>query len=246
MKASVLVSLICVALIAVPNLRADDPAHEEHPKVSPEQAILWLQEGNARFLAGKVSHPHEELAQAKETAQKGQHPFATILSCSDSRVPLDVIFDRGIGDIFSIRVAGNVNGEAQAGSIEYGVEHCGTRLCVVLGHTQCGAITAACTGGGHEGNIKRLMYQIEPAVKRTEKATGKKGKEIIEECCRENIFCQIDSLLRSSEILREAVEKKELMIVGAVYHIETGNVEFLGQHPQQAELLKEPVRAVAP
>lgn len=208
--------------------------HQHVPAISPSEAIKLLQEGNVRFVAGTPQHLHSDLEQVKETAEHGQHPFVTILACSDSRVPLAVIFDRGVGDIFSVQAAGNVSGNAQLGSIEYGVAHAGTSLVVVLGHTKCGAITAACTDDGHEGHIKYLMQKINPAVKKTQLVTGKTGKEIIEPTSRANVFLQIEALKTDSEMLSNAIEKGEIVIVGAIYDIATGKVEFLETPPKPA------------
>jgi carbonic anhydrase len=231
-------SLLFVSSLLAVSVFASD--HDEAvQKITPQEALTMLMDGNARFVAESLSHPHDTLDRAKDTASNGQHPFATILSCSDSRAPINVIFDQGIGDIFSIRVAGNVVGSHELGSIEYGVEHAGTRLCVVLGHTKCGAITAASTGGGNEGNIKSLMQAIRPAVQRTEAETGKTGKEIVEPCAIHNVFYQIEVLCKESAILREAVRNEELLIVGAIYDIESGKVEILGPHPKMEELAKE-------
>ena len=221
--------------------------HDASAGVAPEEALKLLREGNERFVQEKAEHPNSLLDRVHETAEHGQHPFVTILSCSDSRVPLETIFDQGIGDIFVIRVAGNVSGDGQLGSIEYGVAHTGTRLCVVLGHTKCGAITAACTDGGHEGKVEHLMKAIAPAVKRTEAKTGKKGIDAVPDCCKENVYLQIESLYRDSKILRDAVSNGNLVIVGAIYDIDTGKVEFLGQHPDADSLLKtKPIRYIKP
>ena len=208
-----------------------------YSNISHEQAIEILKEGNARFVAGKREHPNEFLTHARETAESGQRPIATFLSCSDSRVPLEIVFDQSIGDIFSIRVVGNICRDSQLGSIEFGVKYLQTRLCVVLGHTKCGAITAACTGQGLETNILSLMQSIAPAVERTQTATGKSGEEIVEECCRENVFVQIETMFNKSDILRDAARRGDLMIVGAVYDIETGLVTFLGPHPDNDRLI---------
>jgi len=202
------------------------------PKITSQEALTMLTDGNARFTAGKLSHPHETLDRVKETAANGQHPFVTILSCSDSRVPLHIIFDQGIGDIFSVCVAGNLVGDHELGSIEYGTAHLGTPLCVVLGHTKCGAVIAACTGGGNEGNIKSLMEAIRPAVQRAETETGKTGKETVESCTKHNVLYQIEMLCTRSATLREAVQSGQLLIIGAIYDIESGKVEILGQHPK--------------
>jgi len=207
------------------------------PKVTQDQAFRILQEGNARFVEGKRVHPHEFLTHARETAEYGQRPIATFLSCSDSRVPLEIIFDQSIGDLFSIRVVGNICRDSQLGSIEFGVKYTETSLCVVLGHTKCGAVTAACTGQGLEENIQALMQSIHPALERAQALTGKTGSEIIEVCCVENVFVQIETMFKKSEVLREAARQGELSIIGAVYDIETGLVTFLGPHPQNERLI---------
>ena len=237
-------SLFLILSLLVVNTFASD--HDTAQKIAPQDALKMLVDGNARFVAGNLTHPHETLDRAKETAINGQHPFVTILSCSDSRAPLNIIFDQGIGDIFSIRVAGNVVGDHELGSIEYGVEHAGTQLCVVLGHTKCGAVTAASTGGGEEGNIKSLMQAIRPAVQRAEAETGKTGKDIVECCAKHNVFYQMEALCKGSEILRESVRSGKLLIVGAIYDIESGQVEILGPHPKIEDLVKETSRLERP
>lgn len=207
--------------------------------IPPEQALKILHEGNARFVEGKRLHPHEFLTRAQETAERGQRPIATFLSCSDSRVPLEIIFDQNLGDLFSIRVIGNICRDSQLGSIEFGVKHLGTRLCVVLGHTRCGAVTAACTETAETKlaeNIRSLMLSIAPAIDRAQALTGKTGSDIIEVCCVENVFVQIETMLEKSEILREACSSGELMIIGALYDIESGLVTFLGPHPENGNL----------
>ena len=209
--------------------------------ITPHGALEHLREGNARFVEGKAAHPHEFLTRVRETAVHGQHPIATILSCSDSRVPLEIIFDQNIGDIFSIRVIGNICRDSQLGSIEFGIKHLRTRLCVVLGHTQCGAVTAACTGAGFEKNIQSLLASMTPSRERAQALTGKTGSEIVEVCCVENVFAQIETMLKKSAVLREAVRTGEAMIVGGVYDIESGYVTFLGQHPANDKLAQRPV-----
>jgi len=209
------------------------------PKITRDQALQLLREGNARFVTGKRDHPREFLTRALETAEYGQRPIATFLSCSDSRVPLEIIFDQSIGDLFSIRVVGNICRDSQLGSIEFGVKNLETQLCVVLGHTKCGAVTAACTDQGLEENIQSLMQSIHPAVERAKSQTGKTGSEIIEVCCVENVFLQIETMFKKSRVLREAARRDELSILGAVYDIETGLVTFLGPHPQNELLVRE-------
>ena len=210
---------------------------KSYQKTTADQVLQILKEGNARFVAGK-RESYNFLERAYETAKYGQHPIATILSCSDSRVPVEIIFDQNIGDIFSVRVAGNTCGDSQLGSIEFGVKYLGSQLCVVLGHTKCGAVIAACTKPELEENIQALVQSISPAVERTQTLTGKTGNEIVEACSEENIFVQIETMFKKSGILREAAQKGELSIVGAVYDIETGIVTFLGEHPQNEQFIQ--------
>ncbi len=139
-------------------------ASDERPRIAPEKAIERLEDGNVRFETDKATHPDADTRRRRETGEAGQFPFVTFLSCSDSRVPIELIFDQGVGDVFVVRVAGNVCGVHEAGSIEYGVDHLGTPLLVVLGHTQCGAVTAATTGAEVHGNIRPLVQGIGPAV----------------------------------------------------------------------------------
>lgn len=115
-------------------------AHQERA-VSPEESLSRLKDGNARYLAGRGEHPRTDAARRRETAQEGQHPFATVVSCSDSRAPVEILFDQGIGDLFVVRVPGNVCNADEIAGIEYGIEHFHTPLCVVLGHTRCGAVS---------------------------------------------------------------------------------------------------------
>src|SRR5262245_28073525 len=124
--------------------------------VGPEAALKMLQEGNARFVAGKARHPHEDQGRRNETAS-GQHPFASILSCSDSRDPVEVTFDEGVGDLFVVRVAGNVADTDEIASLEYGAEHLGTQLIAVLGHTKCGAVTAVVNEDKLGGSLPQLV-----------------------------------------------------------------------------------------
>ena len=206
-------------------------------KITKEQVLQNLQEGNARFVAGKQGKAREYLAQVRETNDKGQFPTVTILSCSDSRVPPEIVFDQGIGDVFSVRTAGNVCQDSQLGSIEFGVKYLGTSLCVVLGHTKCGAVASVCAGQELEEHIQALVAPIKPAFERTKVATGKTGAEIVEDCSKENIFVQIETMLTKSSILREWVRRGDLLIVGAVYDLATGVVTFLGPHPQCEKLV---------
>ena len=199
-------------------------------KPTAEQAQKLLEEGNARFVSQRRAAPNSGLSRVKDTAQNGQHPFVTILSCSDSRVPLEVIFDRGIGDIFVIRVAGNVTGDSETGSIEYGVEHVGTPLLVVLGHTKCGAVTAAATHAHTAGSITGLVSRIQPAVEKAKQGDPEiSEEELIKRATVFNVMQGITRLVHSSEIIQHLVGEDKLKIVGAIYDVETGKVEWLGE-----------------
>ncbi|MBF0294483.1 MAG: carbonic anhydrase [Magnetococcales bacterium] len=199
---------------------------EFHPVMSPEQALQLLKEGNSRFLAGKAERPNLSPQRIEETGAKGQHPFVTILSCSDSRVPVEYLFDRGIGDLFVIRVAGNVAHTDEIATCEYGVEHLMTPLVVVLGHTKCGAVTAVVKGDKVGGHIPTLVESIGPAAQRS-KAKGATGDALILDAIKENVQQSIQDLLAGSEELYNFRMNGKLKVVGALYHIENGKVEWL-------------------
>ncbi len=218
-------------------------ARTEKGGVKPDVAIKWLEDGNARFVSGKAIHPHQDADWRKETVDKGQHPYATIVSCSDSRVPVEVVFDEGIGELFIIRVAGNVCAVNEIGSAEYGVDHLGTQLVVVLGHSHCGAVTAVATEAAVHGNIAQLVAPIKPAVEQAKKEhPDLKGKDLVPAAVEANVWQGIENVLTNSEIIRQHVKAGTAKIVGAIYDLETGRVAWLGTHPRQAELLKTPAK----
>jgi carbonic anhydrase len=208
--------------------------------VALQQPLQQLQAGNERFVAGRTWHDHQNLQRCMETAEKGQHPFATVLACSDSRVPVEELFDQGIGDLFIVRVAGNVSGQDETGSIEYGTEHLHTPLLVVLGHRECGAVTAAVKGAEAHGSIPALLAHIEPAVKRAQKDNPKaQGDELVSFAVQANVWHSIEELLEHSADLRELVRDGKVTIVGAVYDIRSAKVEWLGHHPAEKRLLAD-------
>ncbi|MEO5341312.1 MAG: nuclear transport factor 2 family protein [Magnetococcus sp. MYC-9] len=196
------------------------------PAIRAEQALQLLKEGNARFQAGQSEVPNLTPQRIAETASHGQHPFATIISCSDSRVPVEHVFDRGIGDLFVIRVAGNVADTDEIGTAEYGAGHLHTPLIVVLGHTRCGAVTAVVKGDGVGGSIPKLVDNIVPAAQRA-KDKGLSGDELVLDAIRENVRQSIGDLRAHSEELRHLEHEGKLQMVGAVYHLEDGSVEWL-------------------
>jgi carbonic anhydrase len=204
-----------------------------------EDALKKLKEGNARFAAGKMIHPNADAVRRDETVKNGQHPFVTILSCADSRVPDELVFDSGIGDLFIIRVAGNVANTDEIGSAEYGTEHLGTQLIVVLGHTSCGAVTAVARGDHLGGSIPELVGNIVPAVQRAKKEMGNDvTPKLIDKAIRENVFQSMSDLMARSGIIRDQMKEGKLVLIGAVYHLDSGSVEWIGEHPQQSVLLE--------
>jgi carbonic anhydrase len=198
-------------------------ASEAQPPVTldPDVALQKLLEGNRRFIQHHPQYPDQSQTRLQEVAQ-AQHPFATVLSCADSRVPVELIFDQGIGDIFDIRIAGNVAIPETIGSIEYAVTLLGTPVLMVLGHERCGAVTAAVKREVLPGEIGSFVKAILPAVDRTQ---GKPG-DPIDNTVVANVYYQIEQLQRSP-LLIERLRSGNLKIVGARYDLDTGNVVLL-------------------
>ena len=204
---------IALAWIIIPLFSGCSGDKAEKP--SPDQAIQMLLDGNERFVSGKSIHPRMDKERLKQAGRENQadHAYATVITCSDSRVPVELIFDAGIMDLFVIRVAGNVCDTDEAGSIEYGLAHVNTPVLVVLGHTQCGAVTAvthAVQGKGHalERNIPALVDNIEPAVKRAmEIYPHIKGDKIFPLAIEENVWISIRDLFMKSPAVRDLVKK---------------------------------------
>jgi len=195
----------------------------DESKFSPLQK---LEEGNKRFAAGKPVHPDETLERLREL-KKGQHPFAIVVSCSDSRVPAELVFDQGLGDIFSIRTAGNVMGDYELGSIEYAVEHLNCKLIVVLGHKDCGAIKAFISSEGHyehHDHIKKLLDYIKNEQEEIDLESH--HQMTVDKAIGANIEHGIITLKTSEPILKEFYDAKKVQIIGALYDIETGKVTF--------------------
>jgi carbonic anhydrase len=212
-------------------------ARPDSGEVSAEQAAAALREGNARFVAGKMEHPNLGYERRTATAAQGQAPFATIVTCSDSRVPVEYIFDRGIGDLFVVRVAGNVCDTDETGTVEYGVGHLHTPLVVVLGHEKCGAVKAVATGESVHGCLPKLVDNILPAVEQARRENPRSsGEPLFSAAVRCNVWRSIQDLLSRSSEVRELVSAGKVQVVGAVYDIESGAVSWLGSHPEQASL----------
>ena len=227
-------SALTASLIAFGGMAyASDP--HAAPAATPDQALKNLKEGNERYVSGKSKHPRQDAKRRAETVSGGQHPFAIILSCADSREPVELLFDQGIGDLFVVRVAGNVADVDELGTMEYGADHLGSPLIVVLGHSKCGAVTAVVNGEHVHGNIPQLVDNIVPAAKKV-KEKGATGATAIAEAIKANVMQSIEDTFTNSDILRERVTAGKLKIVGAVYDLEKGTVEWMGEHPDQAKL----------
>jgi carbonic anhydrase len=202
---------------------------EAQAKISPSGAIEILKEGNERFVRNHKAD-RDLLEKVKDTAT-GQYPFATILSCIDSRVSAELIFDQGVGDIFSVRVAGNIVNEDLLGSMEFACKLAGTRVIVVLGHTSCGAVKGACDDA-RMGNLTTLLSKIKPAVTAVSEPKDpsertSKNQEFVDQVAETNVRMTIENIRKQSPVLRIMEEDGEIAIVGAMYDIRSGNVHFL-------------------
>ncbi|VVC02595.1 Carbonic anhydrase [Candidatus Bilamarchaeum dharawalense] len=183
-----------------------------------EEALKRLLDGNKKYMSGTLAA--KDVKKAREATKNGQHPFVTILCCSDSRVPPELVFDANVGEIFIVRNAGNCVDTLTLGSIEYGVEHLHTPLLVVLGHEKCGAVTAACQGNVCPPNIAAIMEKIKPAV-------DKKGNEGVEQTIVCNLDVVSNEIRRRSEIVRHLEKEKKLKVVEMKYYFEDGRVEII-------------------
>jgi carbonic anhydrase len=213
------------ASVAIP--REVDSAQSNTTPLTAEEALSSLKEGNKRFVSGNLRYPHTGKEWLKGLV-KGQAPFATILGCSDSRVPPELLFDQGFGDLFVVRVAGNVVDVDVEGSIEYSVDHCGTQLIVVMGHQGCGAVTAALKSSedlkNEPNEIQRLVRSIKPIDRSA--AKGLSFDEILARSVEENVKASVRTLSKTPD-LAMAIDKKNVMIVGCVCDIATGTVQFI-------------------
>lgn len=178
--------------------------------------------GNRRFLNGEPLHLHQSLDRCQETLS-GQHPDAVVLTCSDSRLPPEILLDQGIGDLFVIRNAGNIVDDVVIGSIEYAVEHLGVRLVLVLGHTCCGAVTAAVQSSEAEGHINSIVAALQPAVQAVRSQQG----DPVLNAAIENVRRTVYTIENDPPILDEAVHKGHLAVVGAIYKLESGMIELI-------------------
>ena len=202
---------------------------ETQSEMSPEKALATLKEGNVRFQKNEKA-PRDLMEQVKDTST-GQYPFATILSCIDSRVSAELVFDQGVGDIFSVRIAGNFVNEDILGSMEFACKLAGTKLVVVLGHTACGAVKGACDHA-RLGNLSALIQKIEPAVEAVTEPTDASQRnsgniQFVNDVAVKNIHMTIDNIREESPVLAELEAEGAIKIVGAMYDINNGSVTFL-------------------
>ncbi len=181
-----------------------------------------LIEGNSRFVDGKSLHPHQDPTR-RQVCAEGHHPAIAVLTCADSRVVPEILFDQGLGDLFVIRVAGNVVNNMILGSLEYAVEHLNIRLVLVLGHKRCGAVKAAVTGGELPGHLASLVEPIKAAVVATRDLPG----DAVDNACRANIRNVVNELKYCQPVLSEMTAKGKLAIIGAFYDLDTGRVELV-------------------
>jgi len=210
-------TLLAVAMLA-------GVGNQGQTKPGPDAVLAELKAGNEHHATHKYQHPHESISRQLELVT-GQHPQAQVLSCADSRVPPEIIFDQGLGDLFVVRVAGNVASDTELGSLEYGAEHLHIPLLIVLGHESCGAVTAAVEGGETEGHISALMNLIKPAVDKTRGTAG----DPVDNAVRMNVRMVVQQLRSSTPVLSGLVARGKLKIVGGVYSLKTGLVTWLDE-----------------
>lgn len=200
-------------------------SREDQLNISPDEAINLLKKGNERFTHN-LRFNRNLLQQVNETAE-GQYPFATILSCIDSRTPAELIFDQGLGDIFSIRIAGNIVNEDIIGSLEFACKVAGSKLIVVLGHTNCGAIKGACDNV-QLGHLTQLLDKIKPATELMKTFKNRNGNNVfyVNEVAKINVVNSIKTILNKSTIITALKNQKRIKIIGGLYNVTSGQVSF--------------------
>jgi carbonic anhydrase len=206
---------------------SDVQTAESQAATTPHQALAWLREGNVRFVDGE-RRDRDLLAQAAATAD-GQHPLAAVVGCIDSRVPVEVVFDAGIGDVFVARTAGNVVGGDVLGSLEFATKLAGVKAVVVLGHSSCGAVKGACDGA-ELGHLTGLLAKITPAVQDVtdgEPTPGSDDPELVQQVVEANVRRVVATILDRSEVIAELHDAGEVAVVGAWYDLATGEVRWL-------------------
>lgn len=219
----------------------DSVARRGSRMIPAHEALERLREGNARFVSGARSRDTLDAGARRSELVEGQAPFAIVLGCSDSRAPAEIVFDQGLGDLFVIRVAGNIVAASQVGSVEFAAERFGTRLVVVLGHTQCGAVLATVEElrrptGDQSRNLRSIVDRIRPSVEAllaTELARDPEA--LARHAVRANVRASVDHLRHGSDVLERLIQTSGLVVVGAEYSLETGLVEFFDGAPGSEE-----------
>ena len=227
-----IIILATCAAAQQPTAPAPPVAHHGHaaqPAQSPDKIWSDLMNGNKRFAAGKLKA--RAVVSIRESLTTSQHPKATVLSCSDSRVPPELVFDQTLGDLFVVRAAGNIADSFGLASMEYAFDHLGSTVLVVLGHTKCGAVTAACSGEKMPtANLQAMVDQIDPSVKKVKGSAT--GDALIEAAIKENVHESARDVMMHSEVLRRAKEQGKLTVIEAEYQLDTGEVVRLDKAGQ--------------
>jgi carbonic anhydrase len=199
----------------------------DRDKMSPQEALDVLIEGNHRFANNLTAN--KDLLNLVELTKNKQHPFASFLSCSDSRAPVELLFDQALGDIFSVRLAGNIASDKCIGSLEFSSKYLGSKLIVVMGHSSCGAVKAACDDF-KDGHIGEIINMIKPAIRHEKTVLDDRtsgNDAFVEKICELNVCYQIDQIIRTSDIVQDMLTAKQIGVVGGVYDLNTGTVRFL-------------------
>lgn len=199
----------------------------DRDKMSPQEALDVLIEGNHRFVNNLIVN--KDMQSLVQIIKDKQHPFASFLSCSDSRAPVELLFDQALGDIFSVRLAGNIASDKAIGSLEFSTKYLGSKLLVVLGHSDCGAVKAACDNF-RDGHIGEIINMIRPALRHEKTVTEQRDSsntDFIQKICALNVKMQLDEIIHSSDIIQDMLTAKQIGIVGGIYDLNTGEVKFL-------------------
>lgn len=201
----------------------------DRDKMTPREALEILVEGNHRFISDLEQD--KDFKSLIQITKDKQHPFASFLSCSDSRAPVELLFDQALGDVFSVRLAGNIASDKAIGSLEFASKYLGSKLIVVMGHSSCGAVKAACDDF-KDGHIGEIINLIKPSIRHEKTVSdpaqrNSKNGDFVEKICALNVKYQIDTIIRCSDIVDDMLQSKQIGIVGAVYDISNGKVDFL-------------------
>jgi len=201
----------------------------DRDKMTAREALDILIEGNQRFITDREQD--KDFKSLIQITKDKQHPFSSFLSCSDSRAPVELLFDQALGDVFSVRLAGNIASDKAIGSLEFGSKYLGSKLIVVMGHTSCGAVKAACDDF-KDGHIGEIINLIKPSIRHEKTITdpaqrNSKNSDFVEKICALNVKYQIETIIRCSDIIDDMLQSKQMGIVGAVYDISNGKVDFL-------------------